>query len=85
MIDRRKKFVDFILTATSPSMIDKEKDSTSVEEVLSVPLDKQQTERQSGEDESESFKETLSVGPGNVSSFEITVTFKRTQDRVYFT
>ena len=66
-------------------MIDKEKDSTSVEEVVSVPLDKQQTERQSGEDESESFKETLSVGAGNVSSFEITVTFKRTQDRVYFT
>ena len=66
-------------------MIDKEKDSTSAEEVVSVPLDKQQTERQSGEDESESFKETLSVGPGNVSSFEITVTFKRTQDRVYFT
>ena len=77
--------VDFILTATSPSMIDKEKDSTSVEEVVSVPLDKQQTERKSGEDESESFKETLSVGPGNVSSFEITVTFKRTQYLVYFT
>ena len=66
-------------------MIDKEKDSTSAEEVVSVPLDKQQTEEQSGEEESESFKETLSVGPGNVSSFEITVTFKRTQDRVYFT
>ena len=56
-------------------MIDKEKDSTSAEEVVSVPLDKQQTERQSGEDESESFKETLSVGPGNVSSFEITLTW----------
>ena len=66
-------------------MIDKEKDSTSAEEVVSVPMDKQQTEEQSGEDESESFKETLSVGPGNVSSFEITGTFKRTQDRVYFT
>ena len=48
-------------------------------------MDKKQTEKQSGEDESELFKETLSVGPGNVSSFEITVTFKRTQDLVYFT
>ena len=61
------------------------KDSTSLEEVTSVLKDKQQTEEQSGEDESESFKETLSVGPGNVSSFEITVTFKRTQYLVYFT
>ena len=68
----------------SPSTIDKGKDSTSPEEVISVPMDKQQTEEQNGEDESESFKETLSVGPGNVSSFEITVTFKRTQDLVYF-
>ena len=66
-------------------MIDKGKDSTSLEEVDSVPVDKQQTERQSGEDESKSFKETLSVGPGNVSSFEITVTLKRTQYLVYFT
>ena len=48
-------------------------------------MDKQQTEEQSGEDESESFKETLSVGPGNLSSFEITIIFKRTQDHVYFT
>ena len=69
----------------SPSTIDKGKDSTSPEEVISVPMDKQQTEEQSGEDESESFKETLSVGPGNLSSFEITITFKRTQDHVYFT
>ena len=65
-------------------MIDKGKDSTSLEEVT-VALDKQQTERQSGEDESKSFKETLSVGPGNVSSFEMTVTLKRTQDNVHFT
>ena len=48
-------------------------------------MDKQQTEEQSGEDESESLKETLSVGPGNLSSFEITIIFKRTQDHVYFT
>ena len=79
-----EQFVDFILIATSPSTIDKGKDSTLLEEVISVPIDKKQTEKQSGEDESELFKETLSVGPGNVSSFEITVTFKRTQDLVYF-
>ena len=48
-------------------------------------MDKQQTEKQSGEDESESFEETLSVGLGNVSSFEITGTFKGRQDLVYFT
>ena len=80
-----KQFVDFILIATSPSTIDKGKDSTSPEEVISVPMDKQQTEEQSREDESEPFKETLSVGPGNLSSFEITIIFKRTQDHVYFT
>ena len=77
-----KQFVDFILIATSPSTIDKGKDSTSLEEVISVPVDKQQTEGQSGEDESESFKETLSMGSGNLSSFEITIIFKRTQDHV---
>ena len=80
-----KQFVDFILIATSPSTINKGKDSTSPEEVISVPVDKQQTEEQSGEDESESLKETLSVGPGNLSSFEITIIFKRTRDHVYFT
>ena len=48
-------------------------------------MDKQQTDEQSGEDESESFEITLSVGPGNLSSFEITIIFKRTQDHVYFT
>ena len=68
----------------SPSTIDKGKDSTSLEEVISVPMDKQQTEEQSGKDESESSKETLSVGPGNLSSFEITIIVKRTQDHVYF-
>ena len=80
-----KQFVDFILIATSPSTIDNGKDSTSLEEVISVPVDKQQTEGQSGEDESESFKETLSMGSGNLSSFEITIIFKRTQDHVFFT
>ena len=79
-----KQFVDFILIATSPSTIDKEKDSTSLEVVISVPMDKQQTEEQSGEDESESFKETLSVGSGNLSSLEITIIFKCTRDHVYF-
>ena len=48
-------------------------------------MDKQQTEEQSGEDESESFEITLSVGPGNLSSFEMIITFKRKQDNVYFT
>ena len=66
-------------------MVNKGKDSTSPEEVISVPVDKQQTEEQSAEDESESSKETLSVGPGNLSSFEIIIIFKRTQDHVYFT
>ena len=46
-------------------------------------MDKKQTEEQSGEDESESLKITLSVGPGNLSSFEMRITFKRTQDHVY--
>ena len=68
----------------SPSTIDKGKDSTSLEEVFSVPVDKQRTEEQSGEEESESSIETLSVGPGNLSSFEITIIFKRTQDHVFF-
>ena len=48
-------------------------------------MDKQQTEEQSGEDKTESFEITLGVGPGNLSSFEMTITFKRTQDHVYFT
>ena len=48
-------------------------------------MDKQQTEEQSEEDKTESFEIMLSVGPGNLSSFEMTITFKRTQDNVYFT
>ena len=32
---------------------------------MGVLMDKQQTEKQSEEDESESVEETLSVGPGN--------------------
>ena len=48
-------------------------------------MDKQQTEEQSEEENSESFEITLGVGPGNLSSFEMTITFKRTQDHVYFT
>ena len=79
-----KQFVDFVLIATRSSTIDKGKDSTSLEEVISVPMDKQQTEEQGGEDESESFKETLSVGSGNLSSLEITIIFKCTRDHVYF-
>ena len=47
-------------------------------------MDKQQTEEQS-EENSESFEIMLGVGPGNLSSFEMTITFKRTQDHVYFT
>ena len=73
------------MIATSPSTIDKGKDSTSLEEVVSVPIDKQQTEEQSEEDKTESIEITLGVGPGNLSSFEMTITFKRTQDNVYFT
>ena len=72
------------MIATSPSTIDKGKDSTSLEEVVSVPMDKQ-TEEQSEEDKIESFEIMLGVGPGNLSSFEMTITFKRTQDHVYFT
>ena len=48
-------------------------------------MEKQQTEEQSGEDESASFEITLSVGPGNLSSFEMIIAFKRKQDNVYFT
>ena len=73
------------MIATSPSTIDKGTDSTSLEEVVSVPMDKQQTEEQSEEDKTESFEIMLGVGPGNLSSFEMTITFKRTQDHVYFT
>ena len=66
-----------IETSLSRSKIGDSKDSTSLEEVTSVLKDKQQTEEQSGEDESESFEETLSENQGNLSSFIITITFKR--------
>ena len=59
------------------------KDSTSLEKVTSVLKDKQQTEKQS-EDESESFEETLSGNQGNLSSFNITITFKRRQNQIFF-
>ena len=73
------------MIATSPSTIDKGTNLTSLEEVISVPMDKQLTEEQSEEDKTESFEIMLGVGPGNLSSFEMTITFKRTQDHVYFT
>ena len=68
-----------IETSLSRSKIGDSKDSTSLEEVTSVLKDKQQTEEQSGEDESESFEETLSKNQGNLSSFIIVITFKRRQ------
>ena len=49
------------------------KDPTSLEEVTSVPKDKQQTEEQSGEDESESFEETFGENQGNLTSFNTTI------------
>ena len=63
----------------SRSKIGEVKDSTSLEKVTSVLKDKQQTEEQRGEDESESFEETLSENQGNSSSFNITITFERRQ------
>ena len=68
-----------IETSLSRSKIGDSKDSTSLEEVTSVLKDKQQTEEQSGEDESESFEETLSENQGNLTSFIIAITFKRRQ------
>ena len=62
--------------------IDEVKDSTSLEKVTSVLKDKQQTEKQS-EDESESFEETLSGNQGNLSSFNIAITFKRRQYQIF--
>ena len=73
-----------IETSLSRSKIGDSKDSTSLEEVTSVLKDKQQTEEQSGEDESESFEETLSENQGNLSSFIITITFKRRQYLFFF-
>ena len=55
------------------------KDSTSLEEVTSVLKDKQQTEKQSVEGESELFKETLSENQGNLTSLNIIIRCKRRQ------
>ena len=76
-----KQVVDFVLIekSLSRSEIGEVKDSTSLKKVTSVPKDKQQTEEQRGEDESESFEETLSENRGNSSSFNITITFERRQ------
>ena len=76
-----KKVVDFVLIekSLSRSKIGEVKDSTLLEEVSSVLKGKQQTEEQRGEDESESFEETLDENQGNLSSFNITITFERRQ------
>ena len=76
-----KLVVDFVLIekSLSRSEIGEVKDSTSLKKVTSVPKDKQQTEEQRGEDESESFEETLDENQGNLSSFNITITFERRQ------
>ena len=71
-----KQVVDFVLIekSLSRSKIGEVKDSTSLEKVTSVLKDKQQTEEQRGEDESESLENR-----GNSSSFNITITFERRQ------
>ena len=81
-----KQVVDFVLIEKSLSLskIGEVKDSTSLEKVTSVLKDKQQTEEQRGEDESESFEETLSENQGNSSSFNITITFERRQYPFFF-
>ena len=81
-----KQVVDFVLIekSLSRSKIGEVKDSTSLKKVTSVPKDKQQTEEQRGEDESESFEETLSENRGNSSSFNITITFERRQYPFFF-
>ena len=81
-----KQVVDFVLIETSLSRlkIGEVKDPTSLEEVTSVPKDKQQTEEQSGEDESESFEETLGENQGNLTSFNITIKFERRQYQIFF-
>ena len=73
-----------IETSLSHSKIGEVKDPTSLEEVTSVPNDKQQTEEQSGEDESESFEETLGENQGNLTSFNITIKFERRQYQIFF-
>ena len=73
-----------IETSLSHSKIGEVKDPTSLKEVTSVPNDKQQTEEQSGEDESESFEETLGENQGNLTSFNITIKFERRQYQIFF-
>ena len=81
-----KQIVDFVLIekSLSRSKIGEVKVSTPLEEVTSVLKDKQQTEEQRGEDESESFEETLSENQGNLSSFNITIIFERRQYPFFF-
>ena len=43
---------------------------------------KQQTEKQSGEDQTESLKETLSENQGNLTSFNITIKSERRQYQI---
>ena len=73
-----------IETSLSHSKIGEVKDPTSLEEVTSVPNDKQQTEEQSGEDESESFEETLGENQGNLTSFNTTIKFECRQYQTFF-
>ena len=81
-----KQVVDFVLIekSLSRSKIVEVKDSTSLEEVSSVLKGKQETEEQREEDRSESFEETLDENQGNLSSFNITITFERRQYPFFF-
>ena len=81
-----KQVVDFVLIekSLSRSKIVEVKDSTSLEEVSSVLKGKQQTEEQREEDRSKSFEETLYENQGNLSSFNITITFERRQYPFFF-
>ena len=62
-----KQVVDFVLIekSLSRSKIGEVKDSTSLKKVTSVPKDKQQTEEQRGEDESESL-ENRATSPSTI-------------------
>ena len=73
-----------IETSLSRLKIGEVKVPTSLEEVTSVPKDKQQTEEQGGEDESESFEETLGENQGNLTSFNTTIKFERRQYQIFF-
>ena len=70
-------------TSLSRLKIGEVKDSTSLEEVTSVLKDKQQTEKQSIEGESELFKETLSENQGNLTSLNIIIRCKRRQQQMF--